>query len=345
MKLLFKKGSFIIVKEDLADTLPKEQNEIIQLCGTIAHQSQKTSRKTPEEFIKMLWQVRHYSVFEHSWFTFFIPFTLQYPKDLKLNLLEANHLFCLTERKNGVIVSGNARMFIEAYLRYPNHITATLLYFLHQRNPTLFPQIVKEELVLPPLFTFNPKLITRKEVLIHKAMTVIFQHISRGFTHETVRSRPGSNMIVGYTQRSTRYVDPLKKNSFNFILPYRKGLLNQIFIRKVYRFTLDDILYFFSDLYQALIRRGLKPEEARQWLPIGIETEIAQTMNYLEWYHWFVIRTQRAAHPEIRYVACNLLKKIQKETSVFDGFKFHFDKNGICYTKFTPPKDTNMYLI
>jgi len=346
--LLWRKGSFEILSNDVGSLTTKEMNELIKRCGCVSHQSWETSKKSPEEFIRMILKIlKHYSVLEHSWFTFFILTSSDIEKEsLELGLLRGNHLFCVTEREDGFLVSGNARMFIEAYLRNPTTSTGTLLYYLKQRNPVLFPILVKQELVLLPTFEFNPYLRTKEEILVHQAMSVIIRYISRGFSHEDVRSRNGHDKISSYTQRSTRYVNPLKKNGFRFILPYRKNIPNAVKLTGNKSFTLEEILKLFKDIYKGLIAEGLKPEEARQWLPIGIETEIAQTMNLSEWRHWFIIRTQRAAHPEIRFVACNLLREVQKEIpGIFEEFEFHEDKEGICYTVFTPPENENEFLI
>lgn len=348
--LLWRQGTFEILSDDVGNLSPGKMNELIKRCGTVSHQSWKTSKKTGEEFIQMIFRqkpLKHLSVLEHSCFTFFIPADFDGEKRiLKSGLLDGNHLFCITDRPDGFLISGNARMFIEAYLRNPTTTTATLLYYLKQRNPVLFPVPIKWQLVLPPTFVFSPSLKTKEEILVHRAMTVLFQHISRGFAHEDVRSRNGHNKIASYTQRSTRYVNPLKKGSFRFILPYRKNLPSMVRVRGNIGFTFGETLELYRDIYKGLTTNGLRPEEARQWLPIGIETEIAQTMNLAEWLHWFVIRTQKAAHPEIRFVACNLLKQMQKDIpGIFTGFEFREDKEDICYTVFTPPSSESEFLI
>ncbi len=334
MKLLWRKGAFGILSEDVGSLSPDKLNSLIKRCGTVSHQSWKTSKKTPEEFIRMLFQWKHLSVLEHSWFTFFIPLSFEKEKEkIEIDLLRGNHLFCITERANGLLVSGNARIFSEAYQRNPTTTTATILSSLQQRNPVLFPSEIRKELIIPQFFSLNPSLRTKNEILVHRAMTVLFSKVSRGFSHEDVRSRNGHNKISSYTQRSTRYVNPFKKDGYNFILPYRKNLPTKIRLSGLVNFTNKEVITLLSSIYRDLFNKGLKPEEVRQWLPIGIETEIAQTMNYAEWSRWFIIRTQQAAHPEIRFVACNLLKQVQKDIpGIFEGFTFKRDKQGICYT-------------
>jgi len=335
-EILFKKGSFVILEDDVSKLTPEQMNWLIKRCGTISHQSWETSRKTPEEFIKMLYEIKHFSVIEHSWFTFKIDagHNPNYKKGIKLALLEGNHLFCLTERPREIIVSGNARMFIEAYLRNPNTITANLLNFLHEENPILFLLKPSEQYTKTINFSNKPTLETKEEILTHRAMTVLFNNCSRGFTHENVRSRNGHNKIVAYTQESTRYVNPSQKGGFKFILPYRCLNLNQKLHLKNQEISIEEYIAIMERIYSELIQLGLQPQEARQWLPIGIKSQIVQTFNLAEWRHWFLIRTQPAAHPEIRYVACNLLHEFQKRIPGIFDFEFK-EEHGSEFTIFT----------
>jgi len=337
-EILFQKGSFEILEDNVGNLPPEKVNLLIKRCGTISHQSWKTSRKTPEEFIKMLYSIGHLSVIEHSWFTFKINIEHELDKKvIKLALLEGNHLFCLTMRAREIIVSGNARMFNEAYRRNPNIITANLLNFLHQENSILFPLKPSKDYIKKMKFSYNPTLKTKGEILTHRAITVLFNNCSRGFTHESVRSRNGHNKIVAYTQESTRYVNPTQKGGFKFILPYRTMDWNQKIHLKDMNITIKEYIEMTEQAYTELIQLGLRPQEARQWLPIGIKSQIAQTFNLAEWRHWFLIRTQLAAHDEIRYIACKLLHQFQNRIpGIFD---FEFKKeDGSEFAIFTDTK-------
>jgi len=141
--------------------------------------------------------------------------------------------------------------------------------------------------------------------------------------------------IASYSQESTRYVDYAKGEEnldefqINFILPYtgtsclQDGMAIDFSVDgRDYSFTSRQFTNLMEGWYRALRKKvGLKPEEARQWLPIGIKTQIVQTYNLNEWRHWFVLRTQSAAHSEIRFVAVSLLKEVQKLIpGAFDDF-------------------------
>lgn len=59
--------------------------------------------------------------------------------------------------------------------------------------------------------------------------------------------------------------------------------------------------------YMELIEVGAKPQEARSILPNSIKTEIVMTMNLREWRHFFLLRCDKAAHPQMREVAYMIL--------------------------------------
>lgn len=64
--------------------------------------------------------------------------------------------------------------------------------------------------------------------------------------------------------------------------------------------------------YMELIRAGAKPQEARSILPNSIKTEIVMTMNLREWRHFFLLRCDKAAHPQTREIANMILISFHK---------------------------------
>lgn len=335
--LLYMKGSFKVLSDDLDRLSTEETNQLIKTAGTTCYQARETSKKTPEEFIRSAQKSSHFSVLEHSWRTVEIDFGKVSKETLHLygyELYSANNLFCITERPNSLLVSGNSRMFNEALAHVGKNgsgLVHSVSCALHDENPILFRsgffESVDRKIIL------HPALKDKREMLVHRAMTVEFNDCSRGFTHETVRSRNGHQKIASYSQESTRYVDYAKGEEnldefqIRFIRPYTGCLV----IGKPVEFSTDGHNYSFTPeqftnlmegWYRALRKNvGLKPEEARQWLPIGIKAQIVQTYNLNEWRHWFLLRTQSAAHSEIRFIAVNLLKEVQKRIpNVFDDF-------------------------
>ena len=64
--------------------------------------------------------------------------------------------------------------------------------------------------------------------------------------------------------------------------------------------------------YKIMLGRGASPQEARSILPNSLKTEIVMTANLREWRHILKLRTDKAAHPQMRQVA-NMILKILKE--------------------------------
>ena len=65
------------------------------------------------------------------------------------------------------------------------------------------------------------------------------------------------------------------------------------------------------------------PQQARSVLPNSLKTEIVITYNLREWRHFFKLRTSRAAHPQMREIACPMLDKFKKSIPIiFDDIKY-----------------------
>jgi thymidylate synthase (FAD) len=138
-------------------------------------------------------------------------------------------------------------------------------------------------------------------VFEHSLLTVRFKCVSRGFTHELVRHR-----LNAFSQESTRYVDYTRKGSkklkeakMKFILP--PGLDLE---------TVYAALEIISNNYYSLRERGFPPEDSRQFLPIGLGSEIVVSGNFRQWRHMFKMRTSPRAHWEIRGLFKALLTEV-----------------------------------
>ena len=64
--------------------------------------------------------------------------------------------------------------------------------------------------------------------------------------------------------------------------------------------------------YKNIRRLGATPEQARAILPNSLKTEIVMTANLREWRHILKLRTDKAAHPQMRQVA-NMILEVLKE--------------------------------
>lgn len=84
-------------------------------------------------------------------------------------------------------------------------------------------------------------------------------------------------------------------------------------------------LDYAEQSYKILLNKGWKPEQARAVLPISLKTEINMKANLREWRHFFKLRCSKAAHPDIRVLALNLLKQFHAQIPiVFDDLYEQF---------------------
>jgi len=89
----------------------------------------------------------------------------------------------------------------------------------------------------------------------------------------------------------------------------------------------------YEKFYRGLRKAGWLPQDARQFLPIGIKSQIVISANFREWRHIFTLRTSRFAHWEIRQIMNNLLKELQNILpGIFDDFILAGkDENNLSY--------------
>jgi thymidylate synthase (FAD) len=159
-----------------------------------------------------------------------------------------------------------------------------------------------------------------ESVLEHEKITVRLI-CDRGISHEVVRHR-----IASYSQESTRYCNYGKKDiQFIDIRPHFKDINWKTTIRDEASWIRDaellwkQVLELAEKNYKRMIALGVSPQLARSVLPNSLKTEIVITMNLREWRHFFALRTDKAAHPQMREVAIPLFKELkQKLPSVFD---------------------------
>ena len=147
-------------------------------------------------------------------------------------------------------------------------------------------------------------------MLEHSQLSVRFV-VDRGVSHEIVRHR-----LFSFAQESTRYCNYSKGkfgNEVTFIRPYFWKPETTKRARWEYACRSAEESYLW------LLDHGAAPQEARAVLPNSIKTELIVTGNYREWRHFLKLRTDKAAHPQMREVAIPLLKELQRRIPiVFD---------------------------
>ena len=127
--------------------------------------------------------------------------------------------------------------------------------------------------------------------------------ISRACSHQFVRSKH-----LDFLQRSQRYCS---EKDTDFIYP--TSMENNLDVETLYEHALG--------LYQELIKKGVKKEDARFVLPEATTTELIVTGNFQAWLDFIKLRGDTHAQWEIREVAKTINNILSKE---LDNQLFHW---------------------
>lgn len=154
-----------------------------------------------------------------------------------------------------------------------------------------------------------------ESVIEHEAVT-IKMICDRGVTHEIVRHR-----LASYSQESTRYCNYAgdKFNNQISVIDIASGFqydLSKENDRAKYQVWIK-AMEDTEAAYFRMLELGATPQEARSVLPNSLKTEIVMTMNLRTWRHFFRLRADSHAHPQMREVAEIALKEFQEKLPVF----------------------------
>lgn len=139
--------------------------------------------------------------------------------------------------------------------------------------------------------------------IVEHASVTVDAVVDRGITHEWVRHRIGA-----YTQESTRFVNYEKKMPASFIKPVGMNELSEAIWK--------DAIAFAELEYTFLINAGCTPQIARSVFPNALASRIVTTYNLRNWRHFFLMRTTREAHPQMRQVTIPLLAEFQAKIPI-----------------------------
>lgn len=152
-------------------------------------------------------------------------------------------------------------------------------------------------------------------VLEHAVWNFIITGVSRSLTHELVRHRAG----FGYSQLSQRYVD---ESVAEYVEPdciaedpelhtLWVGAIRQV--HEAYVALSQKLQERFSDVPDRTLRRKMARQAARSVLPNATETKIFVTANARALRHFIELRASRHAETEIRKLAVEILRIMQRE--------------------------------
>lgn len=301
---------------------------------------------TPDSCIKFIQNIRdrkHWAMLEHY------IFTVRVPEWIYNQLNDKSYL--VTEDPNIILKSGfiHSTYWEDAphtKYRYLVSFSVTALNYLiacpeccnkpWKAISHLFQFMKNEypELMLEPRPDIEREVdkgiqfITRDEMIalprwirkVHDFMTVKFT-VDRGVTHEIVRHRPAS-----YAQESTRYCNYSQGKfgkEITVIIPsfFDTGMGEHsnslVFDSWKHSCEVAEREYF------ELLKFGATPQQARSVLPNSLKADIIMTATLHEYGHFFNMRCDTPAHPQMKEIACPLLRK----ANVSKYYLNMFDKN------------------
>jgi len=141
--------------------------------------------------------------------------------------------------------------------------------------------------------------------IVEHASATVDMLVDRGITHEVVRHR-----LFSFTQESTRFVNYEKKMPPSFIgppLPTHPAHIAEDW---------DAAIRGCEIAYKSLIAAGVAPQIARSVFPNALASRIIITGNLRNWRHFFIMRTTKEAHPQMRQVTIPLLAEFQAKIPI-----------------------------
>lgn len=146
----------------------------------------------------------------------------------------------------------------------------------------------------------------------HEKRITVKWTCDRGISHEFVRHR-----VFSFAMESTRYCNYSKDkfgNELTFIIPtwYAEDPKNdkECCMNSEFELTCEEC----EKSYLRVLSWGGKPQEARQYLPFSLKTELVMTGFESDWKHFFSLRSPKAGatgvHPDAAYLADMLYDKL-----------------------------------
>ena len=149
--------------------------------------------------------------------------------------------------------------------------------------------------------SFVRSIIKREHESVLEHVQLTFHIIcDRAIMAELTRHRHAS-----FTVESTRYVNYDELTVIQPPLPTTNAIIG-------FRYSIREI----ERLYEMFIKNGEKPEIARAVLPLCLATELYMTANLRELRHILKLRTNKAAHPQMRVVAGQILDILREKLPV-----------------------------
>ena len=286
------KPKFEIIEQQYnKETLLEDMFKHIEICGRTCYKSEdKITEDSAKKFVNMLINNGHGAMLEHG--TVYMEVPIEHWREN-----EHEWVYMFPDRCPWVSLDCDGDWM---------YITTN---FRHILNGDVGETLMKQYMCGP---TENHE----------KRYTLKFT-TSIGITRELIRHRH-----MSFANESTRYCN-YSKNGFNneitVVIPsWCKGLYSgnsyDMTTAKMcgesenikpleQRFIMSNC--FAEEIYMEYIQDGLKPQEAREVLPLCTKSEIIMTGFESDWKDFFKLRCDKAAHPDMQLIA-NKAKELLK---------------------------------
>ena len=317
---------------EIMQHIKNPQKHIESIARTCYKSNDLITEDSNKKFITSLRNRKHWAMLEHYIFIYevndnFIKNYISYARTLNISL----QYMKITNIKERYVISFSARTLLDLY-DIVNYCDASeyVIESFKEQTEKLMKQCVydygcKELFNQDPhnsiFFTsislsYLENNMTEEEFMTHGWKSVKFI-CDRGVSHEIVRHRDAS-----FAQESTRYCN-YSKDKFGTELT----IIEPCFFNKddqKYKFWKESMQHS-EDYYFYLVDIDATPQEARSVLPNSLKTEIIMTARNYEFAHFFELRCDPAAHPQMRELAIPLYEQFCGESKVFNNYISKFN--------------------
>lgn len=127
----------------------------------------------------------------------------------------------------------------------------------------------------------------------------ILEHVSLTFhivCDRAIMSELTRHRLASFSVESTRFC---KYDELAFVNPPPDSAMEQVEAEYIWQ-----------------LNNGVRPELARAVLPLSLKSELYMTANLREWRHILKLRTTKDAHPQMRFVAGQILSILRDKLPV-----------------------------
>lgn len=144
--------------------------------------------------------------------------------------------------------------------------------------------------------------------IIKRGHESVLEHVSLTFKivcDRAIMAELTRHRLASFTVESTRYV---KYDELTVIKQFRNDVIGEALLRP--------LALRSESFYQDWVNCDATPEQARAVLPLCTATTLYMTANLREWRHVLKLRTDKAAHPQMRQIMNQILAVFKEKLPV-----------------------------